>query len=564
MPIETPQQPAGAAQPRTRNAAVYSYVDTFVWFFIAVGVALRLYRFFLDFPVWGDEAFLAINIHERDYRGLTAPLGFGQICPVLFLWVERFIAVHWGFREGVLRLFPLLCSIASLFIFERLARLATAGAGLACSVAIFAVSFHPIRHAAEIKPYATDLCVSALILWLGVSWLGDRRRLRPLVAAIALAPLALGLSHPAVFTLAGMALALAPPAWSTGDRRIRLAHLGLIGVIALTFGWLFLRLLGPHNQAHLAGLRAYWAEAFPPLSGLWALLRWLTLTHTGPLFAYPGGGKDGASSATLILFILGAVVLRKRGRGDVVAVCLAPFALALAAAFLKRYPYGGEARQMQFLVPNICLLAGIGAGSIFERLPMSWSISFAGKRLSTMPLPAATVLGVAALTAMGAIPLYLDGTHPYRRLCDQQARRFATEFWPALAKRGRPAMVEHDFGLRNRRGHKLKLALYICNGLLHSDQFPIARGVDLDAITNDRPLICVVHEETGFESPLTQAWLETMLARFELKRTEIVELPMSDIDEKPRMEHCRIIELVPRREVPEKVAAGNGMPTQKE
>ena len=46
-----------------------------------------------------------------------------------------------------------------------------------------------------------------------------------------------------------------------------------------------------------------------------------------------------------------------------VSCLLAPFALALVAASLKRYPYGSEARLMQFAAPSICLLSGLGAAS---------------------------------------------------------------------------------------------------------------------------------------------------------------------------------------------------------
>ena len=37
---------------------------------VAVGVAWRSVRFFLQFPIWGDEAHICLNLLDRDYAGL--------------------------------------------------------------------------------------------------------------------------------------------------------------------------------------------------------------------------------------------------------------------------------------------------------------------------------------------------------------------------------------------------------------------------------------------------------------------------------------------------------------
>src|ERR1700722_7943616 len=36
--------------------------------FVAVGVGLRLFRYALGLPLWGDEGFLGVNILDRSYR----------------------------------------------------------------------------------------------------------------------------------------------------------------------------------------------------------------------------------------------------------------------------------------------------------------------------------------------------------------------------------------------------------------------------------------------------------------------------------------------------------------
>ena len=138
-------------------------LDTLTWAFVGLGVVLRLVRYAMNFPLWGDESFVAVNFIARGYRDLLRPLDYGQICPLLFLWIERWVVVHLGFSEWTLRLFPLVCGVSSVFLFRHVAGCVVGGLPLLLAVAIFAVSFHPIRHAAEVKPYASDLLV-ALVL----------------------------------------------------------------------------------------------------------------------------------------------------------------------------------------------------------------------------------------------------------------------------------------------------------------------------------------------------------------------------------------------------------------
>ena len=56
------------------------------WAFVGLGVLLRLTRYLMDYPLWWDEAFVAVNFIRRDYLDLLRPLDYGQVCPILFLW----------------------------------------------------------------------------------------------------------------------------------------------------------------------------------------------------------------------------------------------------------------------------------------------------------------------------------------------------------------------------------------------------------------------------------------------------------------------------------------------
>jgi hypothetical protein len=63
---------------------------------------------------------------------------------------------------------------------------------------------------------------------------------------------------------------------------------------------------------------------------------------------------------------VGAVALWRRGKRELVVVLLAPLALALVAAFLHKYPYGGSRLEV-FAAPAVCLLA---AGGVRRVVPV--------------------------------------------------------------------------------------------------------------------------------------------------------------------------------------------------
>ena len=214
-----PRHDRGARWPARAAPGGADWHARWIMLFLAVGVAIRLIRYLLRFPLWGDEAMLAMNFLDRDYAGLMQPLHFHQVAPLLFLWIELAAIKLLGFHEWSVRLFPLLCSLASLFLFHRLARLLLRGAPLVLAVGIFAVTYSGLRYAAEMKPYGGDLMISTLLLLLAVRWWRQPDDTRWLWALAAVAPLALGLSYPAVFVAGGVSLSVAGVLLSTRSRR---------------------------------------------------------------------------------------------------------------------------------------------------------------------------------------------------------------------------------------------------------------------------------------------------------------------------------------------------------
>ena len=188
-------------------------------------------------------------------------------------------------------------------LFRHAAGRVVRGVPLLLAVAIFAVSFHPIRHAADVKPYASR----------------PARGPRPAGAGLRVVA-APGADRPALGPRgrrADRAGAVAPgDLRRRGDRRgpgpggrASRAATGLwiaYAAFVLEHGRarssaLYAVFTRAQAAATLSTMQAQWTAAFPPLerpAGAW--LKWLATVHTGSMFAYPCGGENGASSLTLL------------------------------------------------------------------------------------------------------------------------------------------------------------------------------------------------------------------------------------------------------------------------
>jgi hypothetical protein len=418
---------------------------------LALGATWRVVRFALGFPLWGDEAFLAASFFDRGPAELAQPLEHGMVTPYAYLLATWVVTRILGLSEWALRLVPLLAGLAGLGLYARFARSALGRHQALVALALLAVSYYPVRHACEMKPYAVDLAVSGALLLLAwrVRRAPSRGRWIALGAALLLAP---WFSYPSVFTGGGIVLAL-------GILEIRrpraLLPVALVGA-GLVAGFLAMYVaVGSGQQWREETVRAgQWVEQMPPLERPLEIPAWLWRQHTGRMLAYPNGGRSPGSLATTLLVIVGAVVLWRRGRMDLVLLLLLSLPLMLVAAALHRYPYGGSARTTQHLAGPICLLAGAGLVAVLRLV---------GRRRA--PTAARVVTGL--LLAMAIVGIASDVRKPYKNIEDRDVRDLVR----AMARDSGPNDVWIVFGafadrpgvpdLRSWGGSPARLAYYL-------------------------------------------------------------------------------------------------------
>jgi hypothetical protein len=385
-------------------------LKTWVLAFLLLGLGWRLLRYLLQFPIWGDEAYMCLNFPGQTHLGLVDGLRYAVVAPILFLWGELTIFQWLGGSELAVRLLPAVVGLLAVPLFWRLSRQVLSPAGRTLAIGLLAVAYYPVRHACEVRPYSLDLVVSIGLMTVAFAWMQQPRRLGLLVLLCLSLPVVLGLSNPVVFVAGGVSVALLPTVWRQPPKA-KLLWLAYNLVLAIAFlGYLQLNMrMQPSTSMEF--LQTHWGHAFPPREPL-ALVKWLVVTHSSNMMAYPIGGKNGGSALTLLLFLGGVWHFARARQWNVLLLCLVPFGLTFIAGWLRRYPYGDSARFCQHLAPAICLLTAAGCVS---------AISSLCRTVRAQKLAFAVACG--CLAAVGLAGIIRDVVHPFKTTGDQEGRQ---------------------------------------------------------------------------------------------------------------------------------------------
>lgn len=330
-------------------------------FILGFGVLLRLAQYLANRSFWLDEASLAGNIGGKTLAELFGRLTGTQLAPPAFLAIERAAFRVLGGSPLALRLFPLLCGLASLPVFLAVARRALAPRNALMAFWLFAVSDDLIYFASELKQYETDLAVGLACTLAGIWAVG--RRLRPSeVGALALVGVvAVWFSHPSAFVLAGVGSVLVVEnalrsEW-TGALMIALASLAW----ALSFAVVVA--ISREQLGHGDDMWVFWGFAFPPIpprslwDATWVLRRFLYF-FVNPLDYHGALGSRILAIPPLIAWLTGFVSMARRDARRF-TILVAPLGFTLAASVLRQYPFHG--RLLLFLVPSFLILIAEGA-----------------------------------------------------------------------------------------------------------------------------------------------------------------------------------------------------------
>jgi hypothetical protein len=354
--------PSSVPAPRPRRSSPVVGYALLVLLLIGVGILIRLRIYLADMSLWRDEAALALNIIHKSFGQLFGPLDYDQGAPVGFLMIQKLAVTTLGSGEMALRLWPVTASILSipLFFFVCLRYLGPRAALFA--LAFLALAATRQDYLADNKQYSTDCLVTIILLLAASPAMMDPEhsfspsRLRTLAIAGAIA---IWFSHPSVFVLAGIFVALAIR-WL--GNRPRQSISGIL-VVACAWGGSFLLdyFLCLRKLTKSDYLQHYWsavANSFAPVPKSLAAITWYKRSLL-EMFSNFSIEFEGLAA---VVFLIGVFELYRRGR-HLLALLMVPIAAALAASALHQYPF--DWRLLIFAIPLTIMT--IAAGLDFFR-----------------------------------------------------------------------------------------------------------------------------------------------------------------------------------------------------
>ena len=327
-------------------------------FAILFGIIIRCFQYFSNRSLWGDEASIALNIVNRSYLELLQPLDYNQAAPPGFLWIEKLAIQLFGNSEYSLRLFPLIAGIISLFALYELGKKTISVIAVPIAIILFASLKEPLYYATEVKQYSSDVMVALLLSLLLIPRRNQILNKKELILIGGLVTVAIWLSHPAIFALAGIEIAnlFFTPAMRRKALIINRLPVYFIGII--TFGYLYFLALA--NTAKNQSLQNSWKPEYPQsiFDFIW-LLASLKRFFDNPL------GFQIMYEISIVVFIIGSIILWRKNK-QIFLVLMSPLLATLVAAYLHKYPF--RSRLILFLTPFFILIIAEGAAFLISQI----------------------------------------------------------------------------------------------------------------------------------------------------------------------------------------------------
>jgi 4-amino-4-deoxy-L-arabinose transferase-like glycosyltransferase len=319
---------------------------------VATALALRLTYYLMNPSLSTDEASLALNLMHRPYDGLFDRLAFNQAAPPGFLLLQKFTIDLFEPSPLALRFLPLIAgAVAVLLMYRFVVRIANRPAALV-ALALFTISGPLVTYASTNKQYSIDVVVT-LVVYLVALEIRDCVDIRHVVMFAVVGIIAVFLSHPAIFVLAGIWIVLVSEN-AIARRWPQVAS--LVGAAALWLASLALAYVLTRasieqiQRSTAAGWQ--WSKPLAALETLGGIARYL--------LGIPSFVPEVRAVITCIavaLCLVGVKALSRANLGLTIALVL-PWFLAGAAVFVGDYP--SFPRTFLFIIPSLTVLIAVG------------------------------------------------------------------------------------------------------------------------------------------------------------------------------------------------------------
>lgn len=375
------------------------YIKYVIAAIILAGIIARLIVYFQNRNLIIDESNIARNLYERNFAGLALPLKYEQYAPPVFLWIEKLNTITFGFSEYALRLWPLLCGMAAMFVMYRLLKQLGVNTGAWYPLLLLAGTHICIRYSSEVKQYMPDVLIVLSLMSLALQ--SDTRKYsaaRFCLLWFTIGSIAIWSSMPSVFVLAGVG---AYYGWKCiNEKNYRKIWPVIItgGLWLVQFALYYLIILKPQaNSDYLQRFHQYdFFHLTPNDAGEWNY----NIDKYRNLAGQFAGIAPYALLINTVFLVAGIIALIKKDLAKALLL-LVPLAAMLFAAGLKQYSL--MPRVALFSIPLMMVLAGYGFHFLWEIGPKALK---------------AGVLILAFYVAYSNIDFSLHGRYKYEQLTE--------------------------------------------------------------------------------------------------------------------------------------------------
>ena len=354
--------PASYADTNKIQPKTSKIIHQLAFLAIAYGIIIRLAQYISNRSLWGDEAYIALNIVNRSYLELLQPLDYDQAAPPGFLWVEKVAVQLFGNNEYSLRLFPLIAGIVSLFALYQLGKWILSAIALPIALILFACLKYPLYYATEVKQYSSDVMVGLLLCLLLIP-LRDRILKNSKVFLLGFFGIvAMWFSHTAIFVLGGVELASLITSSAQKRKSMIINRLPAYLIWLIGFGLYYFLIISKSMRNE--SLQTAWGPEYP--KSIFDIV-WL-LDSFGRFFHKPLGFGGIADGIAIFTFAIGCIILYRNNRIKLL-ILTSPILATLTATYLHKYPF--RTRLILFLTPYFILIIAEGAAFLLSRLNLA-------------------------------------------------------------------------------------------------------------------------------------------------------------------------------------------------
>ncbi|MDJ1499733.1 glycosyltransferase family 39 protein [Xanthocytophaga agilis] len=330
---------------------------------IFIGCFLAIFQFLYNRSLWYDEAMLAVNIVSKDFNQLLKPLDKDQVAPIGFLFVEKINTLIFGNNEYALRLFPLLCFLASIPFYYLFTYKLTNDQKIAlAATTFFSISFFLIKYSDEVKQYSTDVFFCVLIYHTTLHFQSDKAK--SFIVYTLTGCIAVWFSNVSVIILFTCGLYIMHQEIYK-KRQFR----SMIPIVFWTASFATYYLLFIHNHPTQKLMVTFWKDAFLPLNPFSKnfyifLFNTVKGIYSELISYFPLWPIPCILSTTGIWFLL------KKKNCIILYLLLFPLFTHLLLSGLKLYPFFN--RLVLYLVPLLILLYILSLCEVFEWINASY------------------------------------------------------------------------------------------------------------------------------------------------------------------------------------------------